>query len=391
MTTVTLPSSTPGDHVCIFEAFLAKRSNDPYDPLSVAAARPYRSIWLSWCKHLATSRNDEITSSWAHAQPLDLFHYLYKGGISPAGNRRTSLSEISRWRYWSVINSIYEFAKNSGQVMRNPAEGMAMDDRPLLLQSEGQIFNVRDWKAIEAALPVGDSPTAIRDRALMMLIMDAALTTTEVTKLRIHDCTYTSNGFAVQITGSRGAQDRVLILAKETSEALSTWLGTRTKIQAHGIFADALFTTQKRGPIRPSGVYHIVDKPYGQLLQMAKQCQLIQAPSDSETLGSCNGRTQVFLSMKLHEGLDLRMNAHSVGLQGISEHPTKDRHLDRSKPPKKAPATSHSADTLVMICASPSLDRSKPTSIAKSFRDIAKLAQLLGSRQDWLFTRLSTM
>ena len=260
MTTPPLPSPARWDHVSVFEAFLAKRSNDSYDPLSVAAARPYRSIWLSWCKHLATSRNDEITTSWAHAQSLDLFHYLYKGGISPAGNRRTSLSEISRWRYWSVINSIYEFAKNSGQVMRNPAEGMSMDDRPLLLQSEGQIFNVRDWKAIEAALPVSDSPTAIRDRALMMLIMDAALTTTEVTKLRIHDCTYTSNGFAVQITGSRGAQDRVLILAKETSEALSTWLGTRTKIQAHGIFADALFTTQKRGPIRPSGVYHIVDK-----------------------------------------------------------------------------------------------------------------------------------
>lgn len=239
---------------------MARRSNDPYDPLSVAAARPYRSIWLSWCKYLTSCRNDGVATSWAHAQSQDLFQYLYKGGITPAGHRRTRLSEISRWRYWSVINSIYVFAKNTGQVVRNPAEGMAMDDRPMLFQSEGQIFNVRDWKAIEAALSAGDSPTETRNRALMMLIMDAALSTTEVTKLRVQDCTNTSNGFAVHITGTRGAQDRVLILNEVASEALSTWLGTRHKFHVTGHFTDALFTTQKRGPIRPSGVYHIVDK-----------------------------------------------------------------------------------------------------------------------------------
>lgn len=260
MNATTLPCPAPWDHETVFEKFLAKRATDWYDPLSVAAARPYRSIWLSWCKFLNRTSGESEAKSWVNAHPSDLANFLYNGGMTPAGKRRSTLSDISQRRYWTVIHSVYAFAKNNGQVNVNPASGLAHDDVPTLIQSEGQIYNPNDWRAIRKAIPEGTSTVEIRNRALLLVLMDAALTTSEITKLRTQNCTATNLGFTITISGSRKNQPRKLVLGSEASAALACWLSTRPKRGVAGPNRDALFTTQKRGPIRPTGVYHVVDQ-----------------------------------------------------------------------------------------------------------------------------------
>lgn len=257
-----LPSPLQWDHEQAFDHFLEERSKDSYDPLSVAAARPYRSIWRSWCKFLSSKQTAGIFTRWDQARPEELVNFLFNGGMTPAGNRRTTLSDISRRRYWTVINSVYVFAKENGQIVLNPADGLMPEDIPLLVQSEGQIFNERDWKAIERAIPI-ECTTSIetRNRALILLIMDTAMTTSEIARLQTNDLTLLEKGvFTITINGSRHAQFRTLELSDQTTKAMSDWLAARPKMKIRGPKNGTLFTTQKRGPIRPPGIYHIVDQ-----------------------------------------------------------------------------------------------------------------------------------
>lgn len=254
-----LPSPAASDHERIFQMWADKRARDSYDPLTPAAARPYRSMWKSWGDYLHQAGGPDRT--WRTARPSDLAAFMFKGGIAPAGQRRTTLSDISRQRYWVVIGSIYAYAKSLDAIDVSPADGMAPGEIPALLQSEGQIFHSIDWQAIERSLPDGESTVDIRNKAMVMLIMDAALTTSEVAELRVNSCMPTINmGMALMINGPRGAQKRDIFLGLDASDALKRWLEVRARISLKREPADALFTTQKHGAMRPSGVYHVVNQ-----------------------------------------------------------------------------------------------------------------------------------
>lgn len=245
----------------VFDRWLHKRSSDAYDPLTPSAARPYRSMWVSWCGFLCDPLLGVDPKSWEAATSEDVVRFLYSGGIRPSGSRRSTPSDITRQRYFRVLDSIYEFARNAGAAESNPLDDVMTEDLPRLKQSEGQIFHQLHWLAITNSIPKGHELLEVRNRALVSLIMDSAMSTAEVAELRTNSITALENGLALQVTGPRKSQHRVVFTGSMASRDISAWIRIRATLPPlkRGP-QDALFTTQKSGPLRTTGVYHIVNQ-----------------------------------------------------------------------------------------------------------------------------------
>jgi site-specific recombinase XerD len=253
----------------IFESWLARRSIDPFDPLSPEAARPYRSIWTSWCKHLAetTALSTSPEHLWLDAQAIDLQRFLFSGGIQPARTGRENVSEISRHRYWRVIRAVYDFAIDNHFLSTSPASGLSPIDTPSYERSSGQIFHNNDWQKIVEAIPTGDGRWDTRNRAILYLIMDAALTTAEVATLLTSQVKTHSRLVSLDLDGPRQAQQRNITVSAPTSKHVRDWIDVRSELDdPKKAPRGALFLTQKGHAIKTTGIYHLVTETIGRAL-----------------------------------------------------------------------------------------------------------------------------
>lgn len=304
----------------IFESWLARRSIDPFDPLSPEAARPYRSIWTSWCKHLAetTALSTSPEHLWLDAQAIDLQRFLFSGGIQPARMGRLNVSEISRHRYWRVIRAVYDFAIDKHFLATSPASGLSPIDTPSYERSSGQIFHNNDWQKIVEAIPTGDGRWDTRNRAILYLIMDAALTTAEVATLLTSQVKTHSRLVSLDLDGPRQAQQRNITVSATTSKHVRDWIDVRAELDdPKKAPRDALFLTQKGHAIKTTGIYHLVTKTIGRAL------------SDPSTLLSHTG-AQTLRNTRLVAWLNNGVPMHEVirragfkdgkSFRGIREH-----------------------------------------------------------------------
>lgn len=255
----------------IFESWRATRQlgmPGVTDPLTVAGTRSYKAIWNKWVWWLTQDKGIEGKSSpraqsYLDATPALISTFLLHGP-SPISGRRSKtspLSEITRRRYWSVLSRVYEHAKSQGLIHINPA-ALLDNEKPPQENSTGQIFNANQWAAIEASLPSGNSEMVVRDRALLLLMMDAALTVAELCSLQhIHvaPCMLEPKLLRLRIDGKRKAQFREITLNARTTTALQKWTALRVKIATKPtVKGDPLFLTERRVGISPRVVFHLV-------------------------------------------------------------------------------------------------------------------------------------
>jgi integrase/recombinase XerC len=248
-------------------------------------ADPYRQLWDSWLRWLAQV---DPGINYLNATPAHVAQFLKTGRsvMSPANyapvNRRDDpregapkkrrfgpktgqFSPTTQRRYWRTLERIYGWALEKGQIRgQNPLAAADRQQRPASQQTEGSVITDRVWDAIEEWLPKTDHWLDVRDRAIVRLIMDLALTPGEVCALRHDQVIWNApvrGRLAVRLTPlGRQAQQRDLLASKGTSDALRAWRAQRQALSVRPAAKDLLFLSLRRTPLQRKQLFILISR-----------------------------------------------------------------------------------------------------------------------------------
>lgn len=254
---------SPADAIEHFDDWQRERAKDNRDRLSERSAQLYRYVWKSWLRYLGgVPFQGEMGVPWRQATAEHVQTFL-DDAVAPSSARRSPSSPISpvtRQRYQRLLERVYQHAVNKHLIHANPLREEVAASLPLE-DVDGQVFNLVQWRAIKAAFPEGDSRWAVRNRALLSLLMDLGLTTSEVCDLRLDALGITHVPPVLQINGTRSAQQRTLYPRPQTWKALHAWLQERQSMLARARGSNEwLFVTQKGYPMSPRALFHLAAK-----------------------------------------------------------------------------------------------------------------------------------
>jgi site-specific recombinase XerD len=205
-----------------------------YTPATLAV---YLAMWRSFLDFLATNS----VAATAAGDP-ELTRFL-NDGLHTTRTRR---------RYLSLINQAFAEMVRAGARQTNPAELLLRQfregPRPLpVALSEAEEGKVRD------NLPQPITWKETRDRALLLLLLDAGLRVGEVTVLTLNSLHLDESPAFLEVLGLSDA--RLASVASKSLPDLKKWLGVRAML---GIPGDLVFPgTRKGGALSPSTVYRM--------------------------------------------------------------------------------------------------------------------------------------
>lgn len=239
------------------------------EQLTHAAARPYRYIWKAWVQWLTTpsvvptgDAGPALANCWTQAQPGHVMRYLDEGVEAAASARRgksAPISEITRRRYWRVLQQIYAHAVNQHIIAINPVMSAADVTQPPQEDSEGLVLLGPLWQAVSMAIPRGTSRWDKRDRAILSVLMDAGLTTSELADIRLQQVGERMNEIPIRIVGPRGAQNRDVRLGTDASIELRQWMEERLRITPHpATDPELVFITNQGRPMSGRTLFRLV-------------------------------------------------------------------------------------------------------------------------------------
>ena len=244
-----------------FDHWLLTCGQNPWEPLSPDAAKPYGFIWHSWLRFLPPGDGGD-PHAWAHATPQQVLAFINHGPQSP---KNTKPSDITRRRYWRVLDRVYDHAVLHRWAASNPAQGITAQDMPPSEDPKGAVLSARMWRALERQIPQPDDLISCRDRAVLMLLMELGLTPEEVRLLELGHLRWSEQEqaprtiVALQIEGERDKQSRTLPISAKLDGALRHWLQARAGYLAmHG--QPALFCTRKAPQLSNHTLLHLVTK-----------------------------------------------------------------------------------------------------------------------------------
>lgn len=233
--------------------------HNPWGPLSADAAKPYGFIWQSWLRFLAGGGH-EGPQAWAAATPQQVLTFINHGPQSP---KHSQPSDITRRRYWRVLDRVYDHAVLHQWASSNPAQGLSQQEMPPSEDPQGAILSPRMWRALQRQLPAPDDLISCRDRAILVLLMELGLTPEEVCGLELaHLCWSEASPpqlSAIQVVGARDRQSRTLPTSPQLHQALQHWLQARAGYHAMQGQA-ALFCTRKAPQLSSHTLLHLVTK-----------------------------------------------------------------------------------------------------------------------------------
>ena len=254
-----------------FEHWLMTCGQNPWEPLSPEAARPYRFIWLSWLRFLSGEQAEAIQPfAWARATPVQVLQFINHAPQSPKSHKP---SDITRRRYWRVLDRVYDHAVLHQWARSNPAQGLAAQDIPPSENPQGAILSPRMWRALQQHIPQPDDLISSRDRAILMLLMELGLTPEEVKHLEVGNLRWSEDEPRViqslLVAGERDMQTRTLPVSPQLHHALQAWLQARAGYHAmQG--QSALFCTRKAPQLTSHTLLHLVTKTLRQAALAAK-------------------------------------------------------------------------------------------------------------------------
>ena len=253
-----------------FDHWLLACGQNPWEPLSADAAKPYGFIWQSWLRFVAGGEDEDASHAWASATPLQVLEFINNGPQSP---KRSKPSDITRRRYWRVLDRVYDHAVLHRWAASNPAQGLTQQDMPPSEDPQGAILSPRMWRALERQIPSPDDLISCRDRAILVLLMELGLTPEEVRMLEVGHLRWSetppSKITAIQIEGERDKQTRTLPVSDKLHAALHHWLQARAGYHAmQG--QPALFCTRKAPQLSNHTLLHLVTKTLKQAAQVSK-------------------------------------------------------------------------------------------------------------------------
>ena len=280
-TTPPLPSGT-----LLFQLWLADESSKPFQSLNPEPQGVYEDIWNAWLKCLSPSGGDGDDADWLasavlqrhglptprqwhEAQGEDVARFVRMRAGQRAGHQpERQLSEVTRRRYWRVLDRVYTFAVQQGWLRSNPVLQLHWAERPRAVDQLGHCLSPALWARLPAHFPASDCLQGARDRAILLLLYELALAPEEVRTLQDDSLLDAKGGplaatsaavpVLLQLDGARKAQHRQLDVPAAVGAALAQWLQFR---RAHdATLSGHLFHSRKGGALSIRALFHVAAK-----------------------------------------------------------------------------------------------------------------------------------
>ena len=274
----------PSNPEAVFKAWALQRATERTGGLSPRSLASYHSLWTGWTEHLLATR----ATVWSQARSPDVRAYLES--LNPRAQLRglQHVSTVTQRRYYRVLKKIYDFALAQGWVALNPVDLEASVSPTEEMDS--LVFHALDWDALLQALdtsqdpPSSDQPwLAVRDQAILRLMMQAALTVAELAGLDLGDVHHPRLGWdkgtaalwtaeapepgaavpavSLDLSGARAAQKRRILLEPEAGTAVLAWLTLRASLPLAQTADSPLFVSRKKaGRLTPRALFHLANR-----------------------------------------------------------------------------------------------------------------------------------
>lgn len=283
----------------MFSEWLAHEGSKSWDALDTSPDGSYEKVWQAWLQHLQAPENQSTASplstpqskNWHEADATDIQRFLkVRDGQKAYHHPERKISEVTRRRYWRLLERIYDHALEHGWVQSNPATGLEPGERPPSEDGKGHCLPPLLWRALLWHFPLADGYQNARDRAIVLLLYETALAPEEVRALLWKDLQIESvqreeQDYALEsndpqpsslprflhIDGGRAAQQRLIELPPSVAQALLDWRRFSAAQRGPSVVDanHAVFYSRRGGPLSVRMLFHVAS----QIIQRAHQAQ----------------------------------------------------------------------------------------------------------------------
>ena len=247
----------------LIDLWLDQGSARDRDPIGIKGEPSYRYFWATFTRYLKTGKNGQLAKAvdWQEVTPVDVLDFLESGPTSRKAESK--VSDITRRRYWRLLERIYDFALQNGWVASNPVREIVKDEQPRSEDPKGAIMSPSLWKALQECLhplPPEDDFQALRNRALLICISELALSPMEVRNLKMNSILYIEEEGArrpqaLQLDGPGPNQRRRVHMEPFVVEALESWLAVRDDAALSPQVEFLFCTTRRNVSVRQTQAY----------------------------------------------------------------------------------------------------------------------------------------
>lgn len=196
------------------------------------------------------------------------------------------------------VRSWLRFLCRRGVLQVNPAEGLRGPKQDKKLPNFMTEANIDRLLSLEP----GESPLALRDKAMLETLYSAGVRVGELCSLKIDDLDLDEGLITVR---GKGRKERLALLGSKAKQALRDWLKARESFQAHlHKSGTAVFLNKNGGPLTVRSVGRILEK------------YLIQAGLDASATPHTLRHT--FATHLLDAGADIRGVQELLGHKNLA-------------------------------------------------------------------------
>jgi integrase/recombinase XerD len=166
----------------------------------------------------------------------------FLASLREGGPERPPLSASSAARTLVAVRGFHRFLATEGETPTDPAGGVAPPKAPKRLP---KAISIHDVERLLSAASVGDTPAALRDRALLEVLYGAGARISEAVGLDVDDMDLEQG--SVRLFG-KGSKERVVPLGSFARDAVTAYtLRARPAMAVKGRGTPALFLNKRGG------------------------------------------------------------------------------------------------------------------------------------------------
>jgi integrase/recombinase XerD len=166
--------------------------------------------------------------------------------------------------HWIALSSFWSWASGELSIPHIVRDHVA---RPKVTRRQSQPYERHDVEAMIDACEKAEAwdskrgrhvmakrPTGLRDKAMLLMMLDCGIRVSELVALRMRD--YDRRRGQVTIHHGKGDKKRIIYLGESARAAVWKYLGSRNKVSPD----DALFVTRSGQPMNRVNVLHMVER-----------------------------------------------------------------------------------------------------------------------------------
>ena len=147
------------------------------------------------------------------------------------------LTSVRRFYAWAEAEKLYP---NIGRDVKGPKRKQQFRKQPLSAEKAKELLSSVPVEVVEQPLDHGDpekvlpyqDPQALRDRAIVHLLLRTGLRTVEVVRANVEDVTYKGSTRVLLVHGKgRSEKDQFVILTDKAYQPVADYLATRGKVK----------------------------------------------------------------------------------------------------------------------------------------------------------------